>query len=126
MKSTCFLYRTVRPSQIWPISNHVVTFPRLSGSRLPASAAPLLTAQAVGLANTGPDIAPKFMMCNYSPAGNSQGEFGENIAKPMGDLAVFVALVAKIEKNTPEKKRQFRYERRDSWTHDDRFGSKSM
>ena len=105
MKSTCFLYRTVRPSQIWPISSHVATFPRLSGSRLPASAAPLLTAQAVGLANTGPDIAPWFTLCNYSPVGNSQGKFGENIAKPRGDPVVLVALVAKVAReNTPGKR----------------------
>jgi hypothetical protein len=39
-------------------------------------------AQAVGLANTSPDIDPWFTVCNYSPAGNSQVEFGENIAKP--------------------------------------------
>ena len=95
----------VRPSQIWPISSHVATFPRLSGSRLPASAAPLLTAQAVGLANTGPDIAPWFTLCNYSPVGNSQGKFGENIAKPRGDPVVLVALVAKVAReNTPGKR----------------------
>ena len=48
-------------------------------------------------------------MCNYSSAGNSQGEFGENIAKPMEDLAVLVALVAKItgEKTLREKKGSF-------------------
>lgn len=47
-------------------------------------------------------------MCNC-PAGNSQGEFGENIAKPMGDLAGLVALVAKIarEKHSGKKKGSF-------------------
>jgi hypothetical protein len=35
-----------------------------------------------GPANSGPDIAPWFRVCNYSPAGNSQGKFGASIAKP--------------------------------------------
>ena len=59
----------------------------------------------MGLANTGPDIAPWFTLCNYSPVGNSQGKFGENIAKPRGDPVVLVALVAKVAReNTPGKK----------------------
>jgi hypothetical protein len=42
------------------------------------------------------------------PAGNSQGEFGENIAKPRGDLAVLVALVAGVARETtPGKKGNF-------------------
>jgi hypothetical protein len=39
-----------------------------------------------GLANTGSDIAPWFTVCNYKPPGNVEGEYGANIAQPMGDM----------------------------------------
>lgn len=108
MKSTSFPLPYGQAQQNMANFESCGHFPRFSGSRLPASAAPLLTAQAVGLANAGPDIAPWFTACNYSPAGNSQGEFGENIAKPRGDLAVLVALVAKVARETtPGKKGNF-------------------
>jgi hypothetical protein len=44
-------------------------------------------------------------VCNHCPAGNSQGELGENIAKLRGDPAVLVALITKIAReNTAGKK----------------------
>jgi hypothetical protein len=66
---------------------------------------PLLTAQAVAAQTLAPDITPSFTVCNHSPARKFQGKFSANVAKPRGDSAVLVALVAKVLKeNTPGKK----------------------
>lgn len=43
-----------------------------------------------GLANTGSGVSPWFTVCNYSPPGNFQGEYGSNIAEPAGDSVVVV------------------------------------
>jgi hypothetical protein len=44
---------------------------------------------ASGLENTdGSYVAPWFTVCNYSPPGNYEGEYGANIAEPMGNPVV--------------------------------------
>lgn len=37
-----------------------------------------------GLANTGSNVSPYFTVCNYKPAGNFAGQYGENVQRPNG------------------------------------------
>jgi len=43
-----------------------------------------------GLANTGSGVSPYFTVCNYSPAGNFGGQYGDNVLPPQGDAIVIV------------------------------------
>jgi len=43
-----------------------------------------------GLANTGGDVSPYFTVCNYSPPGNFEGEYGANVMQPNGGPTVTV------------------------------------
>jgi uncharacterized protein YkwD len=41
-----------------------------------------------GLANTGSNVSPWFMVCNYSPAGNMAGQYAANVQQPIGMATV--------------------------------------
>ncbi|KAI1629034.1 CAP domain-containing protein [Exophiala viscosa] len=43
---------------------------------------------ANGLANTNGGVQPFFTVCNYSPAGNVEGEFADNVGEPLGQPVV--------------------------------------
>ena len=63
---------------------------------------------ASGLANTVPSVAPWFTVCNYSPPGNIDGEYGRNVAEPEGYPAAVVGgpkFVVVPEMTVPKQKR---------------------
>jgi hypothetical protein len=47
---------------------------------------------AGGLANTDSGIAPWFTVSNYKPPGNVDGEYGANIAQPLGTQSLLSPL----------------------------------
>ena len=63
---------------------------------------------ASGLANTVSSVAPWFTVCNYSPPGNVDGEYGRNVAEPEGHPAAVVggpSFVVVPETTVPMPKR---------------------